>query len=341
VWVTDFGLTRLPRHERDSILTDEQAVALRYVSPEQLRHGRGRTDARSDVYALGLTLYELLTLQPAHPGRDRDELCTSILRRTPVPIRRLNPLVSRDLETVVHKAIDKDPSARYASAREFAADLRRFLADQPVRARRTSVVQRFAVWSSRHRASTVTAASALIFSLAAASVLLWNENRRADASLDELSRLELRERAALDNALTTIDQMTLALMENRQSAQPIPSFHGSPRAVLHPIAFAQVSSTIHTEIDEARLPLIAHALRRAGRSRLIVRDERGHDGFRRAIRIYEELVVRFPGRSELRLALIDTLHEFAAILDDPAHAAESSEAIHRALELARTISAAQ
>jgi hypothetical protein len=111
-----------------------------------------------------------------------------------------------------------------------------------------------------------------------------------------------------------------------------------PRAVLHPIAISQVAPRIHAE-DADLLALVAQALRRSGRSRLVLDDARGRDDFRRAIRIYEELISRSPERSAQRLDLIDTLREFAGLLVDPIDSAEAEESARRALELAGTISA--
>ncbi len=216
LWVTDFGQARLPQERSERILSDEQAAALRYSSPEQL--SGGWADARTDIYALGVTLYELLTLHPAHAGRTRRELCERVVGREPAPPRRLNASIARDVETVVLKAIEKDPSARYASAREFAADLRRFLAEQPVRARRPSLLQRSVKWSRSYRPAMIGSVSALVLSLAASTAVLWHQNRRTAASLDELRRLEMQEHVALDNALSAIDQITLTAMESRKAS---------------------------------------------------------------------------------------------------------------------------
>ncbi len=340
LWVTDFGLARLPREKNELIESDRHAATLRYLSPEQLGGSRGSTDARTDIYALGVTLYELLTLHPAHAAPSTEELRARILQQEPAPLRRLNKSIARDLETVVMKAIAKDPSARYASARELAADLRRFLADQPVRARRPSLWHRSVRLSSRHRPAVIAAASVLLLSLVGSMAILCYENRRSTANLDELRHLEMQERTALDNALGAIDQITLAAIESRLNASEIPLYTGTPRAVLHPVAFSQAASRAHAEDDEL-LALVAQALRRAGRSRLILDDARGRDDFRRAIRIYEKLVVRFPKRYTLRLALIETLREFAALLVEPIDSAEARRSTTRALELAELRSAAE
>src|SRR5262249_36575771 len=173
LWVTDFGLARLPQDNHELTHTGDQMGTLRYMSPEQLGADRGAVDARTDIYSLGVTLYELLTLTPAFAGRDRQELRARILSDEPIPPRQLNPAIARDLETVVLKAMDKEPSARYASARELACDLRRFLTDQPVRARRQSVAHRLVKWSHRHRTAVATSASALFLGLIATTAVLW------------------------------------------------------------------------------------------------------------------------------------------------------------------------
>ena len=328
LWVTDFGLARLPQDKNELVQSDRHVGTLRYLSPEQLCGSRGSTDARTDIYALGITLYELLSLQPAHAGPGGEELRARILQHEPARLRRMNRSIARDLETVVMKAIAKDPAARYASAREFAADLRRFLADQPVRARRPNLLHRSVRLSSRHRPAVIAAACVLLLSLAGSTAVLWSANRSSAANLDELRHLEMQERAALDNAFGAIDQITLAAIASRLNASEIPLYAGTPRAVLHAVAFSQASSRAHVDDDEL-LALVAQALRRAGRSRLILDDPRGRDDFRRAIRIYEQLVARFPKRYTLRLALIETLREFAGVLDEPIDSAEARRSTTR------------
>src|SRR5207253_1279838 len=122
VWVTDFGLAKA---EGAEALTETGDVVgtLRYLAPERFR---GVSDARSDVYSLGLTLYELLALRPPFDDRDRVQLIQRVLHEEPPPPRRLDPRVPRDLETVVLKAGAKEPRQRYASAAALAEDLRRF-----------------------------------------------------------------------------------------------------------------------------------------------------------------------------------------------------------------------
>ena len=146
LWITDFGLARFPS-DLSLTHTGDMVGTLRYMSPEQAQARGGVVDQRTDIYALGMTLYELLTLQPAFNGRDHQELLRQIALDEPVSPRRLNPAVPRDLETIVLKAIAKDPASRYTTAQELAADLRRFMDDQPILARRPGPLERSFRWA--------------------------------------------------------------------------------------------------------------------------------------------------------------------------------------------------
>jgi tetratricopeptide (TPR) repeat protein len=121
------------------------------MSPEQALGQRGVLDHRTDIYSLGVTLYELLTLEPAFNGPDRQEVLRQIACEEPYPPRRRNRSIPAELETVVLKALAKSPAERYGTAQELADDLRRFLEDRPVLARRPTLWQRLAKWAKRHR----------------------------------------------------------------------------------------------------------------------------------------------------------------------------------------------
>jgi serine/threonine protein kinase/WD40 repeat protein len=168
LWVTDFGLAQV-HGQAGLTLTGDLLGTLRYMSPEQALAHHGLVDHRSDVYALGATLYELLTLRPAVPGVTREEVLRHLLLDEPRPLRRVNPAVPVELETVVLKAMAKSPEERYATAQELADDLQRFLDDRPIQARPPSVAQRARRWLRRHRplaaAVILTAAGLLVAGL--------------------------------------------------------------------------------------------------------------------------------------------------------------------------------
>jgi WD40 repeat protein len=145
VWITDFGLAKA---EDDGLTaTGDILGTLRYMAPERFRGGG---DARADIYALGLTLYELLTLRPAYDSNDRLQLIEMVKAEEPARPRSLDARIPRDLETIVLKAIDKDPTRRYATAEAMAEDLRRFLDDESIQARRASAAERYARWARHH-----------------------------------------------------------------------------------------------------------------------------------------------------------------------------------------------
>jgi WD40 repeat protein/serine/threonine protein kinase len=156
VWVTDFGLAKTDDQQN---LTHPGDVlgTLRYMPPEAFD---GKSDARSDVYALGLTLYELLALTPAFDEKDRHQLVRQVMTGQPIRLGKRNPEVPRDLETIIHKAIDREPASRYQTAGDLAADLERFLRDEPIQARRISLAERLARWARHHQG--VAAALAVI-----------------------------------------------------------------------------------------------------------------------------------------------------------------------------------
>jgi WD40 repeat protein/serine/threonine protein kinase/tetratricopeptide (TPR) repeat protein len=159
VWVTDFGLAKAEGAE-NLTRTGDVVGTLRYMAPERFE---GRSDARSDVYSLGLTLYEMLTLKPAFDGSDRPQLIEQVLHGAPARPRQIDPHVPRDLETIVLKAIDRDPARRYPTAVALAEDLRRFLEDRPIRARRVGARERLWRWCRRNPAlATATATAALL-----------------------------------------------------------------------------------------------------------------------------------------------------------------------------------
>jgi len=161
VWIADFGLAKADDNH-DLTQTGDVLGTLRYISPEQLE---GRASPRSDIYSLGVTLYELLSLQPAFSPCQRGELIHRVLHQFPTPLRQVAPSVPRDLATIVHKAMEKEPAHRYQSAGEMRDDLRRFLAGDPISARRLSPFHQMARWGARHPSAAMLAVILMLIGL--------------------------------------------------------------------------------------------------------------------------------------------------------------------------------
>jgi serine/threonine protein kinase len=168
VWLTDFGLASV-HAEAGLTQTGDLLGTLRYMSPEQAGGQRVLIDHRTDVYSLGATLYELLTLRPMFDGADRQTLLHQILNEEPRPPRALGPAIPAELETIVLKAVSKAPAERYATAGEFAEDLHRFLRHEPIKARRATPGQRARKWLRRH--PSVLVGGAVLLALLAAGSL--------------------------------------------------------------------------------------------------------------------------------------------------------------------------
>jgi WD40 repeat protein/serine/threonine protein kinase len=165
VWIGDFGLAMI-RGDAAVTMTGDLVGTLRYMSPEQASGQRRVLDHRTDIYSLGISLYELLARQPAFAAEDRQTLIRAILESHPIPLRKINASIPRDIETIVQKAAEKHPDSRYQTAQDMADDLRRFLEHRPILARRVRWPQRCWRWACRNRALAallLTAASLLLF----------------------------------------------------------------------------------------------------------------------------------------------------------------------------------
>ncbi len=185
VWVTDFGLAQI---QADINLTrsGDMLGTLRYMSPEQAGGNKATLDHRTDVYSLGATLYELLTLAPVFAGETQQELLYQILNDEPRGLREKNRAISTELETVVLKSLSKNPAERYASADAFAADLQRFLDHQPIVARRPTMIDRARKWSRRHPSVAIATGVLLVVIAVALSIsnrLISDEQEKTNAAL--------------------------------------------------------------------------------------------------------------------------------------------------------------
>src|SRR5262249_41493826 len=160
------------------------------------------SDVRSDVYGLGLTLFELVALRPAYQERDRNKLVKQVTTTEPPRLRKLRRDAPRDLVTIIEKATDKDPLRRYQSAGALAEDLQRFLDGRPITARRATELERLWMWA-RRRPATAGLIAALFLCLVAGSVISTVFAVRADGFARDAESGEKEATAARDQANRT------------------------------------------------------------------------------------------------------------------------------------------
>jgi serine/threonine protein kinase len=282
VWITDFGLARFTG---DSSLTGSGDVVgtLRYMSPEQAMARRGVVDQRTDVYALGATLYELLTLRPAFDGRDHQELLRQIALDEPVPPRRHNPSVPRDLETIVLKAMAKDPGRRYGTAQELSDDLKRFMNDDPIMGRRPGSIERTIRWARRRWEVVSTSAAILLVSLFAGAAVTFVATERERIRFHDfvVSMFPVVDRSASQLAGPDVGDEVMSVF---QQASELPPNDTESRVViaraLSKLASARTLRSLKKGTPEVPEPLLMAQARAE---------------FERSIALFEKLLAEQPG----------------------------------------------
>jgi serine/threonine protein kinase len=334
VWVTDFGLAK---EEGSGALTGARDVVgtLRYLAPERFD---GCSCPGSDIYSLGTTLYELLTLRPAFDEPDRARLIERVTRGTaPVP-RQLDGRIPRDLETIVLKAMAREPGDRYVTAEALAEDLRRFLADRPIRARRAGPAERAWRWCRRNRAVAVLLAASLALTagLAGLAVLLWEKQHQTAAALQQVDQQRCeadrrrliaesnfhRARVLLDNATLRQRLAWMGKPGTRQSLQTAlkKALALYPSLVTEPgpdPGDRLLTAQMHMELGNMYLHLDQHG--KAARE------------YRQAIAYLRPLAAEFPQEAGFRDSLAHCFMHLAWQVgakggaQDPAHRQEAEE----------------
>jgi serine/threonine protein kinase len=206
--VNDFGLARV-LEQPGVTQTGEFVGTPAYMSPEQVTAGRIPVDHRTDVYSLGATLYELLTLRPPFAAPGRDQLLAMVVQKEPAPPRRVNPKVPVDLETICLKCLEKDPDRRYATAKDLADDLRRYVNRFAISAKRIGPVGKLKKWAKRNPWLSAAAAGVVV-AVAAAAFFAYRTRELARERLADERRHEEELRAERWRA--AIDRSYLAAM---------------------------------------------------------------------------------------------------------------------------------
>ena len=302
LWVTDFGLARF-QDEPGLTRTGDLLGTLRYMAPELVTGRRLVHDPRSDSYSLGATLYELLTLKPVFDGRNRQAMLRQIAQEEPVPPRKHDPTIPRDLETIVLKAMDKEPERRYATAHELAEDLRRFLEDKTIHARPPSPAELAAKWARRHQAVLRVAGAVAFLALAIAAPLLWWEQQNT-ARVNKNLRLAFGQAdLGFEQMIRLSDDLTMKGMARFAEAG------SSPETIEIRADFFRRAIAFYERL--AREPHIAKPMRalaydRLGFARMVgMQDPQAENDFRQSITLYDELLTASPHDPVLRCSLSD------------------------------------
>ncbi|TWT46024.1 Serine/threonine-protein kinase PrkC [Phycisphaerae bacterium RAS1] len=335
VWVTDFGLARRDAHV-SLTLTGDVIGTVRYMSPEQARGGAGPIDERSDVYALGVTLYELTCFRPPFDGPDRESTLRQVLLDDPIRLRKYCRVVPRPLDAIIHRAMEKNPAERYPSAALLAEDLRRWLAGEPLLIqppRRIAQLRRFI---ARHPATFATLS--LLFVIISA-VAAWMSVLYADA--DRMRREAERARAAADSARDSEKAARQSAEIDRNRAEQASRFLREMLASIDPeVAQGRDVSVIRAALDrsaarvEAELAgqpeiagdvrmTIGQAYRRIGR----YSDAEPH--------LSAALELQRQTRGEGSVEVIEALLELGGLRQDQSRTDEAERLYRDALDAAR------
>jgi predicted Ser/Thr protein kinase/tetratricopeptide (TPR) repeat protein len=341
-WIMDFGLAKVLGAEDGITETGDVLGTVRYLPPERLE---GRADERGDVYGLGLTLYELLTGVRAFPSSERGDVLRLIRDVGPAAPRGLRPDLPRDLETIVLKAIAREHGERYASAGALRDDLRRWLEDRPIAARRAGPLERGWRWCRRNRALaalTGIASGSLAFGavvgwvgyLATTDALKRESQRRAEA---EAATLRAEENEQL--SLVALEGIFDALAGTERTGPPFPGFvpggaDGQDEVKLLQTVIDFYDGYAARNQTDPQLKLeAARATRRVAMLRARLGDRPGAaEAFARSIERFELLRAQSAGEASYDVELASTLLDSAMLLLDGegADAALAEERIRRA-----------
>ncbi len=335
LWVTDFGLAHVAHGEASLTATGDLVGTLRYMSPEQALAKRVPIDHRTDVYSLGATLYELLTLRPAFGGTDRQELLRQIAFEEPQAPRRIDKTIPAELETIALKALEKYPSDRYATAQEMADDLRRFLDNRPIQARRPSVIRRVLKWARRHHTAVLSAAVVLMVAfvaLAAQTWLLWQEKEATRAALARADAKTRWARRAVDDMYSEVAEKWLADKPHMTEVQR--------QFLRKALDFYEELSKERSTDPEVRLQT-AIAYRRMGAICAELEDHPAKvEGYlRQAGRMARDLVEAFPEETAYREDQFRAAYALGRFLWAHARLDEAEEPLRRATSLAARLAA--
>ncbi len=332
VWIADFGLAQMQSDTRLTMSGDVLGT-LRYMSPEQALANRALLDHRTDIYSLGVTLYELLTLEPAFPGRDRQEVLRRIAFEEPRRPQRFNDAIPTELETIVLKAMAKTPAERYATAQELADDLRRFLEHKPILAKPPTWLQIARKWARRHQPAVLTATAAAfvllvvtVFLMALNHFRLTNEQQRTE---DERQRAERRSQQARQVVNNLYSRVAEEWLEDQAHLEPL-----QREFLVEALRFYEELAQEEGDDPEVRAE-VARAYHRMSRIHWRLGDiAAGRAASRQAAALWERLLADAPGNAEYQSNFGKVTHNEGVQAYFEGDLLASEAACRRAIDLA-------
>jgi serine/threonine protein kinase len=335
--VTDFGLAKHLTSPGDVTRSGDFVGTPNYMAPEQAAGRHREVGPAADIYALGAILYELLTGRP--PFQGVHPLHTLLQAQTcdPVPARRLQPELPRDLETVCLKCLEKEPARRYATAADLAEDLRRFLVGEPIRARPTGTREQIWKWARRHPAAALLAGVSLAAVLTLAGVVAAYTSRLR-AARDRAEAHARAEHVQRERTRKALDAMSSHLVADWLSSQPV--LTPAHRDYLRDVLQSYEEFAADTGQDEASRAGVAAAYARVGQIQARLGQLAAAEAaWRASSNRYALLAAEFPAVVGYRQRLANAHAQLGRVYQDLGRRAEAEAEVRKALPLVASLEA--
>lgn len=331
--LADFGVARL----LDSSSTKTTIAGTPgYMAPEQARGQSAGLDARTDVYGLGATLYEMLSGRPPFVGETSEAILRQLFDSDPIPVRRLNPRVPRELETVCSKCLASIPSGRYTSAAELAADLRRFREGRPILARPISPIVAVAKWGRRRPAQAALLAfsvTTLVVGAVGVGKYIRDVKQYAADLKEERDSARTSLKRAFEAAEFALSDETLRQLAGRPTLSS-----GQKTFLRNVLTYYQAFDGLAADSLESEV-MLGQANSRIGRIRLMLGDDLGEVVVRMksAVACFEHLVASTPGRADFVEMLAGALNDLGSAQREKKEFDAARGSLMRSLTVYRTI----